>query len=329
MKSLTNTSNSTSSLRRMSKIDEAQEILAALGLPVEQQNDISAYTLLALCDIKPYDKWANGKRQSLTVTKGIMQFVAREHRREYAPNTRETFRRRVLHQFVQARIVDYNPDDPTLPVNSPLAHYAITETALQVIRTYGTANWKKAVKRFKSAFGDLSERYRNVREQTLIPIKLTNGEEIKLSPGEHNLVEMAIVTEFAPRFAKGSELVYLGDTANKDLYVNKDVLKELGIPFDVHGKLPDVVLYDRKRDWLFLIEAVTSHGPVSPTRIIQLEAVLKDCKAGKIYVTAFPDFAEFKKHTASIAWETEIWIVEHPEHMIHFNGDKFLGPRMP
>ncbi len=36
----------------MSKIDEAQEILKALGLPVAQQNEMSALTLLALCDIK-------------------------------------------------------------------------------------------------------------------------------------------------------------------------------------------------------------------------------------------------------------------------------------
>lgn len=49
--------------------------------------------------------------------------------------------------------------------------------------------------------------------------------------------------------------------------------------------------------------------------------------ARKVYVSAFPDFTEFKKHSTNIAWETEIWLVDFPEHMIHFNGDRLVGPR--
>ncbi|KAF5076434.1 Type-2 restriction enzyme AplI [anaerobic digester metagenome] len=104
-------------------------------------------------------------------------------------------------------------------------------------------------------------------------------------------------------------------------------MKNLGIPIDQHSKLPDVVIYEPKRNWLFLIEAVTSHGPVSPKRLLELEEFLKDCKVGKIYVSAFPDMAEFKKYSNSIAWETEVWLAEIPDHMIHFNGDRFIGPR--
>ncbi len=29
---------------------------------------------------------------------------------------------------------------------------------------------------------------------------------------------------------------------------------------------------------------------------------------------------------AQIAWESEVWIAEEPMHMIHFNGERFLGP---
>ena len=111
----------------MIKIEEAQEILKALGLPIAQQNEMSALTLLALCNTKEVDSWAKASRQSLGVTKGIMSFVAENYGKPYAPNTRETFRRQVLHQFVQGRIADYNPDEPDLPVNSPRAHYAISE----------------------------------------------------------------------------------------------------------------------------------------------------------------------------------------------------------
>lgn len=311
----------------MTKIKEAQEILKALGLPTTQQNEISAYTLLALCGVGKNDKWSKATRKSLKITKGVMQFVNDSYGKVYAPNTRETFRRQVLHQFVQARIADYNPDNPKLPVNSPNAHYAITETALQAIKTYGTKDWKASSEKFTSEVENLAKKYKKERKQNLIPVKLSNGKLLKLSAGKHNEVQAAIVERFAPRFANGGEVLYLGDTAKKDLYVDEAALKQLGIPIDQHSKLPDVVIFDKKRNWLFLIEAVTSHGPVSPKRVVELEEFLKNCKAGKIYVTAFPDMTEFKKHSANIAWETEVWLVEIPEHMIHFNGDRFMGPR--
>ncbi|WP_419869899.1 BsuBI/PstI family type II restriction endonuclease [Chryseobacterium sp. CT-SW4] len=311
----------------MSKIKEAQEILKALGLPSPQYNEMSALTFLAICNIKENDNWADAKRISLGVTKGIMNFVNENYGKAYAPNTRETFRRQVLHQFEQARIVDYNPDNPTLPVNSPKAHYAITSEVLNVVKNYKTDNWETALNNFIEIIGTLSDLYLKQRDINLIPVKLPNGDILKLSAGKHNEVQAAIVEQFAPRFANGGTLLYLGDTAKKDLFINKIALRQLDIPIDQHSKLPDVVIFDKERNWLFLIEAVTSHGPVSPKRIIELEDFLKDCKVGKIYVTAFPNMTEFKRHSNNIAWETEVWLMDIPDHMIHFNGDRFMGPR--
>ncbi|MES2566991.1 MAG: BsuBI/PstI family type II restriction endonuclease [Bacteroidota bacterium] len=311
----------------MNKIQEAQDILKSFGLPGAQYNEMAALTLLALCDITEDKKWRVASRKSMGVTKGIMTFVNANYNKTYAPNTRETFRRQVLHQFVQARIVDYNPDIPDLPVNSPKAHYAISNAALEVIRTYNSNNWKAALKRFSSNYEKLTETYLKERNINLIPVNLGDGVTLELSAGTHNKVQAAIVEQFAPRFANGGRILYLGDTAKKDLHVDTDKLKMLGIPIDQHSKLPDVVIYDEKRNWLFLIEAVTSHGPVSPKRFHELEHFLRSCKVGKIYVTAFPDMGEFKKHSNNIAWETEVWLMDIPDHMIHFNGDRFMGPR--
>lgn len=311
----------------MSKIEEAQEILKSLGLPPAQHNEMAALTLLAVCNIKEQDDWKAATRQSMGVSNGIMSFVNEHYGKTYAPNTRETFRRQVLHQFVQARIVDYNPDEPSLPVNSPKAHYALTSEVLELIKTYKTRKWKKALNHFLAEVGKLSEVYLRERELNQIPVTLQNGKTLKLSAGKHNEVQAAIVEQFAPRFANGGILLYLGDTAKKDLFLDEQGLKDLGIPIDQHSKLPDVVILDTNRNWLFLIEAVTSHGPVSPKRLLELEDFLKDCKVGKVYVTAFPDMAEFKKHSSNIAWETEVWLMEVADHMIHFNGDRFMGPR--
>ena len=311
----------------MNKIEEAQIILKDLRLPKAQQNEMAAVTLLALCNIKKDDQWENAQKISLGVSNGVMKFGAEHYNRNYAPNTRETFRRFVLHQFVQARIADYNPDISDLPVNSPRAHYAISKEALEVIKTFGTREWKANSKEFRTSIGDLSKQYAKRKAVDRVPVTLPNGKTLKLSPGKHNEVQSAIVEQFLPEFAEGSELLYLGDTETKDLYSDKETLAEIGIPIDQHSKLPDVVLYHREKNWLYLIEAVTSHGPVSPKRMHELEELLVKCEAGKIYVTAFPDFSEFKKWSKEIAWETEIWICEMPSHMIHFNGDRFMGPR--
>lgn len=141
----------------MSKISDAQDILSVLGLPPAQQNEISALTLLALCGLKEEDNWADATRKSLKISKDIMAFVNENYKKEqpYAPNTRETFRRQVLHLFLQARIVDYNPDNPALPVNSPNAHYKLTEEAYETIKSYNTQEWEIKAQNFNDAVGRL------------------------------------------------------------------------------------------------------------------------------------------------------------------------------
>ena len=311
----------------MASIEDAQDILKTLGLPASQQNELSALTLLALCGLRPKDKWSKAKRKGLTVTKGIMEFVAKEHNKVYAPNTRETFRRQVLHQFVQARIVDYNPFKPDLPTTSPRAHYAISEAALKVVKKYGTKGWDKATKDFLSEYGSLMTIYEGKRSKYLVPVRLPEGIILQLSPGKHNQVQAAVVEQFAPRFAPGAKLLYLGDTAKKHLHIDTAQLSELGVPVTEHDKLPDVILYQQKRNWIFLVEAVTSHGPMTPKRVFELRSMFSACSSGIVFVSAFPDFAEFRKHLKDIAWETEVWLVDTPDHLIHFNGDRFLGPR--
>ena len=201
----------------MASVDEAKEILKALGLPPAQSNEISALTLISLCALGPSDPWPSATRIRCTITKGIMDYVRERFGKDCAPNTRETFRRQVLHQFVQGHIADYNPFEPNLATNSPRTHYAITEAALTAMKAYGTRKWKEAARKFVAEHGTLTLLYSPEREKRRVPISLPDGQEIRLSPGRHNEVQKAIVEEFAPRFAPGSELLYLGDTAKKNL----------------------------------------------------------------------------------------------------------------
>ena len=166
----------------------------------------------------------------------------------------------------------------------------------------------------------------SARNLLKVPVTLPDGKQVQLSAGIHNELQRLVVEEFATRFANGSVVLYLGDTADKRLIIAAEQLRSLGVAPMNHDKLPDVVLYDRNRNWLFLIEAVTSHGPVSPKRHAELEAMLHKSSVGRVYVTAFLDFASFKRYAADIVWESEVWIAAFPDHMIHFNGDRFVGP---
>ena len=223
----------------MSKITEAQEILKALGLPAAQQNEMAALTLLALCSVKEETHWAEATRSSQRITKEIMAFVNQNYKANapYAPNTRETFRRQVLHQFVQAGVANYNPDNPALPVNSPKAHYAITKEALEVARSYGTEDWDNRTQEFAVEYVFLRDRYAAERNLQRIPLMI-QGKQYYLSPGAHNEVQAAVVEEFAPRFAPGGKLLYIGDTEGDNQYS-----KKAGIPFVFvefgHGKAID------------------------------------------------------------------------------------------
>lgn len=309
----------------MTKVDEALEILRALGMPSQQQNQRSALTLLALAQVTKRGKWANAQ-QALMRIWDIMQFMRQHYGKDYAANTRETIRRQTIHQFEQARIVDRNPDDPSRPTNSGKNVYALTNEALAVLHAFGSVSFQFEVEDFAESFGKLREEYSKRRTLQEVRLTLADGSSIHLSPGKHNKLQVAVVERFGPHFASGSRLLYLGDTAKKHVVCDRQTLSELCIPITQHDKLPDIILYDAHRKWLFLIEAVTSHGPVSAKRHAELERLLADSPAGRVYVTAFLTRADFRTHAAEIAWETEVWIAENPGHMIHFNGPRFLGP---
>jgi len=310
----------------MPKVDEAIAILKALGLP--KPSTIAAYTLLALANMNERKSWKSAERRSMRIHDVILT-IRDVFKVGYAENTREDVRKAVLKPFERARVVDRNPDNPMLATNDPRTHYALSEAALTVLRAFGTAEFDATVGAFTAAFGNLAEAYAVARKRNLVPLVLPSGEHLALTPGKHNELQAAIINEFAPRFAAGGKVLYLGDAADKTLHLQGEELAALGVPITRNDKLPDVVIYLPAKNWLLLVEAVTSSGPVSSGRRQDLEKLLANSSVDRVYVTAFPDFTEFKRHVHDIAWETEVWIAENPDHLIHYNGEKFLGPVAP
>ena len=305
----------------MNKLEQAKDILAKIGMPKAQQADLCAYTLLSLLNIKEKSKWNTATNEYIRIH-DIMGFIKQNYGVAYAENSRETFRKQAMHHFRIAALIE----DNSKATNSPNYRYRITNEALNLIKKYGTNEWNKELEKYLKNHKKLISIYENKRNLTKIPVKI-NGENFEFSTGKHNELQKAIIEEFAPRFAQNSIVLYVGDTKDKDLYKDVELLEKLKISMGEHEKLPDVILYQKEKKWIYFIEAVTSVGPISPKRIVEITDMTKDCKLGKIYVTAFIDMKTFKKFTEQLAWETEVGLSEMPDHMIHLNGDKFMGPR--
>ena len=310
---------------RNDHVEEALQILISLGLPRAHQNERSALCLLALLHLTPGKPWTRAANPLMGITPS-MDWARENYEKKYAPNTRETVRRQTMHQFVDAGFALYNPDKPDRPVNSPKAVYQIEPAALTLLRTFGKPKWHANLTTSLAQRETLVARYAREREQNQIPVEIAPGKQITLSPGEHSELIRAIIEDFAPRFAPGSVLVYAGDTGEKLGYFDAALLAGLGVKVDSHRKMPDVVFHYPAKNWLLLVESVTSHGPVDGKRHAELARLFAGSKAGFVYVTAFPNRAVMSRYLVEIAWETEVWVADAPSHLIHFNGKRFLGP---
>ncbi len=305
----------------MNKIDEAREFLKMLGMPKAQQADICCYVLLAMAGIKQDTAWEDAGNEWIRIH-DMIQFANTYYGSTYAENSRETFRKQALHHFRNAALVEDNGK----ATNSPNYRYRLTEETLQMVKVFRTPKWQKSISRFMKYHEKLIDIYASKKKMTMMSVHI-NEADFQFSTGKHNELQKAIIEEFAPRFAPNSECLYVGDTIEKDLVKNVDKLTELGFEITLHDKMPDVVLYREDKNWIYFVESVTSVGPMDSKRILELIEMTKNVTAGKIFVTAFLDFKTYKRFSETLAWETEVWIAEMPEHMIHLNGDKFLGPR--
>lgn len=309
----------------MDKLETAKSLLKQIGMPTKQQSRMCALTLLAMADVRKSTPWSKATNKWIRIH-DIIAFAAKFYGIAYAENSRETFRKQALHPFRTAALIE----DNGLATNSPNYRYRLTDDFLKVVQEQlnksTSSKTGRALQMFMSNHKSLSEIYASKKQMQKMPVRI-NQQEFSFSPGKHNELQKAIIEEFAPRFAPNSECLYVGDTIQKDLVKNAEKLSELGFEITLHDKMPDVVLYREDKNWIYFIESITSVGPMDPKRIVEIEAMTKNVTAGKIYISAFLDFSTFKKFSDQLAWETEVWIADMPDHMIHLNGDKFLGPR--
>lgn len=318
----------------MKKLDEAKKILAAFNFDKARSNTRSALILLALLQVKPDGSWSAATDELRTVD-AMRQWINEHYEQElrehnngkvYAPNTRETLRRQTLHQFRDAGFVIYNLDDPGRPTNSSLNNYCVNPKALEAIRKFGTPGFGEAISAYLVDAPGLLAKYQAARELTRIPITLPGGKEMKLGGGGQNVLIKQMLDDFCAYYIPGGEVLYIGDADAKLMHFDQEKLASLGVTVDTHGMLPDLVVYQESKNWLFLMEAASTHGPVDAKRHGELQTLFAGSTAGLVYVSCFPDRATMRKFLSDLAWETEAWCASDPTHMIHLNGERFLGP---
>lgn len=304
------------------------DVLGDVGIPVNgtpRRLEKMAMACLAVGDIKT--EFAEAKSASdgrFLTTREIISYENANYGENISPGSYDDIRRKDLLLPVQARIVLNSSSFDSQATNNPTRGYALNPLFADLIKCYGTTKWKKSLVKYKKQVELLKDELERKRNLEKIPVILPSGVELELSVGEHNVLQKCIDEDFLTRFGLGAEVLYIGDTSDKFLYKNGEVLKQIGFFTLEHEELPDVVAYCREKNLLFLIEAVHSAGPMSEIRVRKLKKQMEKCTAIPVFVTCFLDKKEFRKWATEIAWETEVWIADSPEHMIHFNGFKFL-----
>lgn len=309
----------------MTRLDEARKILEAFGFDKARTNERAGRTLLALAQLDETSSWSDATNPMLGV-RAILDWIRERLNFEIAENTRETYRRQTLHQFRDAGFVIYNHDDPGRPTNSSANNYRLNPEALLVIKLYGTPEFDEALEEYLADAPGLLSMYQAARTLTRIPVKLPSGMELTLGGGGQNVLIKQMIDDFCAYFIPGGDVLYIGDADEKLMHFDAEKLALLGVTVDTHGKLPDLVVYQKDKNWLFLMEAASTHGPVDAKRHRELQALFASSTAGLVYVSCFPDRPTMRKFLAELAWETEAWCASDPTHMIHLNGGRFLGP---
>lgn len=307
------------------KLREAMGILESLGFSGRQSNEAAGYTLLALLNLGPSQSWRSAVDPRRGITP-IIAFIAGQYGVRYAPNTRETIRDEAVKFFVEFGMLIRNPDDPGRPVNSGQTVYQVEPGALALFKTFGTPQWSANL---ASYLDDRNSRLKSLwrdRQLNRIPVTLPSGKAVAISPGGQNPLIKAIIEQFCAIFSPGGKVLYIGDAEDKFLYLEKEYLKGLNIVIPAPAKMPDVIIHDSRKNWLLLIEAVASAGPVDAKRRSELKLLFAGATAGLVFVTAFSTRQAMRGFLPQISWETEVWIAEDPDHLIHFNGERFLGP---
>lgn len=312
-------------------INEALDILQNAGIPFSGKGtralECMAMSFLAVAGVTKSWKEAKGQNEHRHLkTREIIKYINEHFEENISPGSYDDIRRKHLKLLVLADLVLNSANNPSAAQNDPTRGYTLSGEFKALVNYYRSEDWEIKLKLFNKNRPSLNEILQRKRDIPKVRVTLPSGHILEFSRGGHNQLQREIIEEFLPRFGSGCQVLYVGDATDKFLLREDDKLNELGFFELNHDSLPDIVAYNEDKNWIFLIEAFFTSGPMSEERILELKKSLKDCTGDLIFITAFTSKADFRKNVVDIGWETEVWTADNPDHLVHFNGGKFLGP---
>ena len=313
-------------------IRQALQILCALGIPTDdmtdRQKEKMAMAFLAVGDVRALSGWKkikdSNKDYALT-TREIISYHNANFEENISSGSYDDIRRKDLAKLILSSIVVKSK--PGANNSNPTRGYRINSEYSRIIKNYGQADWFTQVEVFNKMHPTYQDRISTKRDLPKLTVTTPDGKTIQLKDGEHNAIQKLIIEEFLPRFGHGAIVLYCGDSDNKyGLIHEADKLSEIGFTDLKQSILPDVVAYSPEKNWVFLIEAYHTSNPITPQRKLELQQEMGDNADRAVFVTAFENNSVYKNCPEELAWETEVWIATEPEHMIHRNGFRFMGP---
>lgn len=305
------------------------DVFQLIGIPVDNTDrklERMAKACLAVGKIKKDFSEACSFEDGFTRTRDIISFENKNFGEDISPGSYDDIRRQDLKLLVEAGIVVNSSSTEEQATNNPSRGYGLSTSFANLLHSFGSSKWEILLNEFRKETKSLKEELERRRDLQKVPVTLPNGKIIVLSYGEHNDLQKAIIEVFLPLFGFGAEVLYVGDTKDKFLHLEKAELEKIKFFTLEHEELPDVVAYSREKNLLYLIEAYHSTGEWDEIRVRKVKRKLEEsgCTANVIFFTAFENKNIFKQKAKDIAWETEVWIADSPEHLVHFNGYKFL-----
>ena len=312
-------------------LNDALNILKSIGMPDNLTNPRSVMTLAALAEMYPGQKWRNAS-EAYHGTHHIVKFINRYFPNKagldtcsYAENSRETFRKYNIKPWISAGILEPKAG---LATNDKDNSYRFSSYFASLLRSYGTEQWEERLSDYNEANISYAEYLKQTKTVERDYVMDYEGMQISLKKSAHNKLQMEILQHLIPLISNSKpELLYIGDATDRDLWQNNERMDELGIHvLSQSGNLPDIIVYDTQENRVIFIEAYHSTGPFTIDRVNALKK-LCHCKDGTeaAFITAFDTTAKMLKHYKEVAWDTEIWSADEPTHLVHKNGDKFIG----
>lgn len=306
------------------------DVFQKIGIPVDgtdRKVERMAKACLAVGKIKKsFAEALSEENDGFVRTRDIISFENENYGEHISPGSYDNIRRTDLKLLIEAGIVINSSSKENLATNNPSRGYALSKSFVELLYSYGSEEWDMRLSEYLKEAKSLKEVLECRRNLMKVPVTLPGGKRISLSYGAHNDLQKKIIETFLPLFGFGAEVLYVGDTTDKFLHLDEKALKEINFFVLKHDELPDVVAYSHGKNLLYLIEAYHSTGEWNEIRVRKVKRKLKEsgCTADVVFFTAFETKNAFKQKAKDIAWETEVWIAESPEHLVHFNGYKFL-----